>query len=258
LQFRYLFENFEPKHTNHRKPGGETMVNKYAIIGLISSVLVFTSAYAQDWRNSPLKSKTSNEWRKKPYASGTSDSWRKSPLNSNDSQLRWNKNKWGKSRLNWRNSNTRWDKKNWQDSSTYWRNFRNKWDKENWRDNLLNWRNSPLEWKYNRKKYERGSTKQEIKEWKSPKIQKLPGDTEETKKEPNVEENLKPHMEIVVSDDNISKGSTTQTAKHSSAKEFSVVVYGSEGVKLIKKSEPITKKLDDRAIVIYGGSNSGN
>jgi len=66
------------------------MISKYAIIGLTSLVLIVTAAYAQEWRNSPVKSKTSNECRKKPYTEKTSNSWRKSPLNSNDSQLRWN------------------------------------------------------------------------------------------------------------------------------------------------------------------------
>ena len=245
------------KHFNHRHFGGETMLHKYAIIGLISSVLVFTPAYAQDWRNSPLKSKTSNEWRKKPYTSGTSNSWRKSPLNSNDSQLRWNKNKWEKSRLNWRNSNTRWDKKKWQDSLTNWHNSPNRWNKEKWRDNPLNWRNSDLEWKNNRKRYDRGSARQEIKEWGSPKIQEPPSDIKETKAEPSAKEDLKPQMEIVVSDDNISKDSVAEAAKSSSAKDNSIVVYSSEGVKLIQPGQSNIKQFDDGTIIIYG-TNSEN
>jgi hypothetical protein len=236
---------------------GKTMVHKYAIIGLISSVLIFPSAHAQDWRNSPLKSKTSNEWRKKPYTTGTSDKWRKSGLHSNDSQLRWNKSKWEKSKIYWRNSSTRWNKKNWEDSPLNWRNSPNRWNKENWRYNPLNWRNSDLEWKNNRKRYESGSAKQDIKEWGSPETQTLPSDTEEKKEEAKTEEDLKPQIEIITADENISEGSITATAKHFSAKDNSIVMYSSKGVELIEQSELITKKYDDGTIVIYG-SNSGN
>jgi hypothetical protein len=233
------------------------MIPKYVISGLTFLVLIFTSAFAQDWRNSPLNSKNSDAWRNKPYTGQTSDSWRKSPLNSNDSQLRWNKNQWQKSKLNWRNSNTRWNKKNWQDRPTNWRNSPNKWNKEKWRDNPLNWRNSDLEWKNSRRRLEPESAKQEIKEWGSPKIQELPSDTEETKAEPSAKEDFKPQMEIVVSDDNISKGSITEATKHFSAKDNSIVVYSSEGVKLIQPDQSNIKQFDDGTVVIYG-TNSDN
>ena len=227
------------------------MINKYALIGMISSFLIVTSVYAQDWRNSPLKSKTSNEWRKKPYTSKTSDSWRKSKLNSNDSKLRWNKNKWQKSKMYWRNSGTTWNKKNWQDRPANWRNFPNIWNKEKWRNNPLNWRNSDIEWKNNRKRYERGSTQQEIKEWESPKIQESPSDIKETKKKLSAKEDLKPQMEIVVQDDSISEGSVTETTIHSSIKDYSIVVYCSEGVKLIMPDQSNVKQFDDGSIIIY-------
>ena len=233
------------------------MVRKYAIIGLISSVLIFTWAHAQDWRNSSLKSKAANDWRKKPYTTGTSDNWRKSGLRLNDSQLRWNKNKWGKSKIYWRNSSTRWNKKKWEGSPLNWRNSPNRWNKEKWRHNPLNWRNADLEWKNSRKRYESGSTKQDIKKWGSPQVQTPPNDTEEKKEEAKTEEDLKPQIVTITADENSSEGSITETTKHLSSKDNSIVIYSSEGVKLLKQSEPITKKYDDGTTVIYG-SNSGN
>lgn len=228
------------------------MINKYAIIAIISSILIITSVSAQDWRSAPLKSKTSNEWRKKPYTGKTSDSWRKSKLNSNDSQLRWNKNKWQKSKMYWRNSSTTWNKKNWQDRPTNWRNSRNKWSKEKWRDNPLNWRNSDLEWKNNRKKLERGSTQQEIKEWESPNLQPPPDNTEEKKEAPKAEKDFQPQIETIEVDDNLSDGAFTEAADYSPGKTNSIVVYGSQGVKVIKQNEPSIKKFADGSIVIYG------
>jgi hypothetical protein len=231
------------------------MIPRYAIIGLISLVFSFASAYAQDWRNSPLKSKTSNEWRNKSYTNKTSDSWRNSSLNSKNSRLRWNKNKWQNSKMYWRNSETTWNKKSWQDSSTYWRNSPNKWDKKQWRDNPLNWRNSDLEWKNSRKRLERRSAKQEIKEWGSPKTQEPPDNTEETKKAPEAEEDLKLQIEIIAVDNTRSKDST-ETAKYPTGQKNSIVVHSSDGVRQITQGEPITKKFDDGSIVIYGSQSN--
>jgi hypothetical protein len=232
------------------------MVHRYAIIGLISLVFSFTSAYGQDWRNSPLKSKTSNEWRNKSYTSKTSDSWRNSSLNSKNSRLRWNKNKWQNNKMYWRNSETTWNKKSWQNRSTYWRNSPNKWNKKQWRDNPLNWRNSDLEWKNSRKRLERRFAKQEIKEWGAPGAQEPPNNTEETEKAPEAEEDLKPQIEIIAVDDTISKDSSTETAKYSTGQKNSITVYSSDGVKQITQGEPITKKFDDGSIVIYGSQSN--
>jgi hypothetical protein len=234
---------------------GETMVHRYAIIGLIFLILILTSASAQDWRDSPLKSKTSNEWRNKSYTSKTSDSWRNSSLNSKNSRLRWNKNKWQNSKMYWRNSETTWNKKSWQDSSTYWRNSPNKWNKKQWSDNPLNWRNSDLEWKNSRKRLERGAAKQEIKEWATPKTQESPNNTEKIKEAPKAEEDLKPQIEIISIDDTISKDSSTEAAKYHTGKNNSIVMYSSDGVKQITQGEPVTKKFDDGSIVIYGSQS---
>jgi hypothetical protein len=231
------------------------MISKTVIAGLTFLVLILTSAFAQDWRKSPLNSKNSDAWRNRPYTGKTSDSWRKSRLNSNDSQLRWNKNKWQKSKMHWRNSSTTWNKKNWQDRPTHWRNSANKWNKQQWRDNPFNWRNSDLEWKNNRKRYERGSIRQEIKEWESPNVQKPPDNTEEKKEAPQAEEDLQPQIEIIEVDDNLSDDAFTEAADDSSDQKNLIVVYGSQGVKVIQQSEPSIKKFDDGTIVIYGSSS---
>jgi hypothetical protein len=236
--------------------GGEKMINKLAIISFVTSVLVFTSAYAQDlrnsWRDSPLKSKTSNQWRKKPYTSGTSDSWRKSPLHSNDSELRWNRKTWEKSRLNWRDSNTSWDKKNWQKRSTNWRNSPNRWNKDKWQNNPLNWRNSDLEWKNSRRKYNRGSTQKEIKEWESPNVKTPPDNTDDQKEATKAEEGFQPRIEIIEVDDNLLDDAFTEAIDYSSGKTNSIMMYGSQGVKVVKQNEPGIKKFNDDSIVIFG------
>jgi hypothetical protein len=64
-------------------------------------------------------------------------------------------------------------------------------------------------------------------------------------------------MEIVVSDDNISKGSITEATKHFSAKDNSIVVYSSEGVKLMQPDQSNIKQFDDGTVIIYG-TNSDN
>jgi hypothetical protein len=229
------------------------MIPKTVIAGLTFLVFIFTSAFAQDWRNSPLNSKNSDAWRNQPYTGKTSDSWRKSGLNSNDSQLRWNKNNWQKSNMYWRNTGTTWNKKNWQDRPTHWRNSANKWNQQQWRGNPLNWRNSDLEWKNNRKRYERGSTQQEIKEWVSPNVQTPPDNTEEKKEAPEAEEDFQPQIEIIEVDDN--DDAFTEAADDSSGKTNSIVVYGSQGVKVIQPSEPSIQKFDDGMIVIYGSGS---
>jgi hypothetical protein len=149
------------------------------------------------------------------------------------------------------------EQKKWEDNPLNWRKSPNRWNKEKWRHNPLNWKNSDLEWKNSRKRYESGSAKQDIKEWGLPQTQTPPRDTEEKKEESKTEEDLKPQIVTITTDENFSEGSITETAKHFTAKDNSIVVYSSEGVKLIKQSEPITKKYDDGTTVICG-SNSTN
>jgi len=144
------------------------MINKSTIfIALSSLALICTSAYAQgwkdNWRNSPLTTKTSNEWRNKSYITKTSDRWRNSPLSARQSQ-----------------SKLRWNTRKWQKSPTYWRNnpyikrpvasdrWQNRWDKRKWRYSPLNWRNSELRYKNTIKRYESGSVLPEVKEWVAP------------------------------------------------------------------------------------------
>jgi hypothetical protein len=143
------------------------MINKSTIIALSSLALIFTSAYAQDWkgkwRNSPLTTKNSNEWRKKPYISKISDSWRNSPLSArqSESKLRWNKGRWQKSSINWRN-------RPYVKRPVNWNSWQNRWDKRKWRYSPLNWRNSELRYKNTIKRYESGSIFQEVREWVAP------------------------------------------------------------------------------------------
>ena len=146
------------------------MIKKSIIIALSALSLIYTSAYAQGWkdgwRNSPLTSTTSNEWRHKPYTTKPSDSWRSSPFSARQSE-----------------SNLRWNKDKWQNSPSYWRNnpylkkplasdkWQNRWDKRKWRYNPLNWRYSELGYKNTIRNYESESVIQEVREW-------VPSDTE--------------------------------------------------------------------------------
>jgi hypothetical protein len=231
------------------------MINKSTIVAMICLALICTSVNAQevkkrnwqdDWRSNPNASKTSNEWRKKPYVGKTSDSWRNSPSSARQSQskLRWDKSGYEKSSMNWRNNPSvkkPIDSDSWQ----------NRWDKKKWRDSPLNWRHSDLEWKKNRKNLEGGTTKKKIKAWGAPKTQELASDAEEIFEETEVQKDIKPQMEVVFADDNVSSDSITEVGKYSIGKDNSFIVYNAEGVKVIKPGKPITKKLDDGAIVIY-------
>jgi hypothetical protein len=231
------------------------MINKSTIVAMIFLALICTSVHAQEvkkrnwqdsWRSNPNASKTSNEWRKKPYVGKTSDSWRNSPLSTKQSQskLRWDKSGYEKSTMNWRNNPSvkkPVDSDSWQ----------NRWDKKKWRDSPLNWRHSDLEWKKNRKNLERGATKQKIKEWKATKEQELASDAEKTLEETEFQKDLKPQMEVISVDDNISDDSMTKAAKYSNGKDSSITVYNTEGVKIIKPDKPITKKFDDGSIIVY-------
>jgi hypothetical protein len=141
------------------------MIKKSTIIIALSSLaLICTSSYAQDWkdnwRNSPLTSKTSNEWRNKPYTTMPSDSWRNSPLSARQSQskLRWNTSKWQKSPSYWRNNP--YIKR--PVASNEWQN---RWDKRKWRYSPLNWRYSELGYKNTVRNNESESVIQEVREW---------------------------------------------------------------------------------------------
>ena len=157
---------------------------KKSIIALSSLTLICASAYAQswedNWRNSPLTSKTSNEWRNKPYTTMPSDSWRNSPLSARQSQskLRWNTRRWHKSPSYWRNNP--YIKRPL--SSDMWQN---RWDKRKWRYSPLNWRYSDLEYKNTIRNYESGSVIQEIREWVPSDVESektsVPEETEEKK-----------------------------------------------------------------------------
>ena len=52
-------------------------------------------------------------------------------------------------------------------------------------------------------------------------------------------------------DDNISNDSKTKVDKYSTDQDNSIMVYGTEGAKVINPGKPITKKFDDGSIVIY-------
>lgn len=231
------------------------MIYKSTIVAMICLALICTSTYAGEvrkgdwkdtWRNNPNASKTSNAWRKKPYVGKTSDSWRNSPVSAKQSQskLRWDKSGYEKSSMNWRNNPS--VKKPINSSS-----WQNRWDKKKWRDNPLNWRNSDLEWKKSRKNLERGVTTPKIKEWGSSKVQKLASDAEKPVEEPEDEKDLKPQMEVISVDDNISNESKTKVGKYPTDHDNSIMVYDSEGAKVVKPGKPITKKLDDVSTIIY-------
>jgi hypothetical protein len=159
------------------------MIKKSTIIIALSSLaLICTSSYAQDWkdnwRNSPLTSKTSNEWRNKPYTTMPSDSWRNSPLSARQSQskLRWNTNKWQKSPSYWRNNP--YIKR--PVASNEWQN---RWDKRKWRYSPLNWRYSELGYKNTVRNNESESVIQGIREWVPSKVKSEKPSVPEKKKE---------------------------------------------------------------------------
>ncbi len=140
------------------------MINKYTILITLSYLtLIFTSAFAQDWkdtwRSSPLTTKTSNEWRNKPYTTKTSDSWRNSPFSARQSQsnLRWNRGKWQKSPSYWRN-------KPYTERPVVSDKWQNRWNKTRWRYSLINWKYSQLRYKNTMEKYEGGTVIQEVRE----------------------------------------------------------------------------------------------
>jgi hypothetical protein len=229
------------------------MIYKSTIVAMICLALISTSTYAEEvrkrdwkdkWRNIPNASKTSNEWRKKPYVGKASDNWRNSPLSTKQSQskLRWDKGGYEKSSMNWRNNPyviKPIDSGSWQ----------NRWDKKKWRDNPLNWRNSDLEWKKSRKNIERGVTTRKIKEWGSTKVQEFASDAEKTVEEPE-EKDLKPQMEIISLDRNSLNDSKTRVGKYYTGQDNFIMVYDTEGAKVIKPGKPITKKFDG-SIVLY-------
>ena len=66
-------------------------MNKITAIFIGCVIILGAHAYADDWRDSPLTSKTSDYWRKSPLSSKPSNHWIDSPLNSKDSRLRWDK-----------------------------------------------------------------------------------------------------------------------------------------------------------------------
>jgi len=162
------------------------MIKKSTIIIAFSSLaLIFTSAaYAQgwkdNWRNSPLTTKTSNEWRNKPYITKTSDSWRNSPLSAKQAE-----------------SKLRWSRSKWQNSPSYWRNkpyierpvasdqWQNRWDKRKWRYSPLNWRYSELGYKNTIRRYESEPIVREVREWVPSDVESaktsVPEETEEKK-----------------------------------------------------------------------------
>ena len=150
------------------------MINKSTIIVTLSSLaLICTSAYAQgwkdNWRNSPLTTKTSNEWRNKPYTTKTSDSWRNSPLSARqaESKLRWSRSKWQNSPSYWRN-------KPYMERPVASDKWQNRWDKRKWRYSPLNWRYSELGYKNTIRKYESEPIVREVREW-------VPSDVESAK-----------------------------------------------------------------------------
>ena len=231
------------------------MIYKSTIVAMICLVLISTSTYAGDvrkydwkdtWRNGPNSSKNSNAWRKKPYVGKTSDDWRNSPISAKQSQskLRWDKTRYEKSSMNWRNKpyvKKPIDSGSWQ----------NRWDKKKWRDSPNNWRNSDLEWKKSRKNLEPGVTAPKIKEWGAPKVQEIAKDAGKPVEEPEDKKDLKPQMEVISVDNNISNESKTKNGKYSTGHNNSIMVYSSEGAKVIKPGKPTTKKLDDGSTVIY-------
>jgi hypothetical protein len=139
------------------------MIKKSTIIIAFSSLaLIFTSAYAQgwkdNWRNSPLTTKTSNEWRNKPYTTKTSDSWRNSPLSAKqaESKLRWSRSKWQNSPSYWRN-------KPYMERPVASDKWQNRWDKRKWRYSPLNWRYSGLRYKNTMSRYESEPNVREVR-----------------------------------------------------------------------------------------------
>lgn len=58
-------------------------------------------------------------------------------------------------------------------------------------------------------------------------------------------------MEVISVDDNISNESKTKVGKYPTDHDNSIMVYDSEGAKVVKPGKPITKKLDDVSTVIY-------
>jgi hypothetical protein len=136
--------------------------NSTIIVTLSSLALICTSAFAQDWkdnwRNSPLTTKTSNEWRNRPNTTKTSDSWRNSPLSARqfESKLRWNKSKWQKSPSYWRNNP-------YAERPVTSDRWQNRWDKRKWRYSPLNWRYSGLRYKNTMSRYESEPNVREVR-----------------------------------------------------------------------------------------------
>jgi hypothetical protein len=139
------------------------MIKKSTIIIALSALsLICTSAYAQgwkdNWRNSPLTSKTSNKWRNKPYTTKTSNSWRNSPLSArkSESKLRWNRSKWQASPSYWKN-------KPYVERPVVSDKWKNRWNKIKWRYSLINWQYSGLRYKNSMSTYESEPNVREVR-----------------------------------------------------------------------------------------------
>jgi hypothetical protein len=181
----------------------QMMRYKLSIYGVVS-ILFFSLAHAQDWRESPLTSTTSDHWRSLPYTGTTSEQWRNSSLSSkySESKLRWNKDKWQKSPSYWRN-------KPYVERPVSSDRWQNRWDKRKWRYSPLNWRHSGLRYKNTMEKYEGSSDYRQIKIW-------VPADTKEEKNLilDEKKEYVKPQIETINNETNKGSENASTNAGH--------------------------------------------
>ena len=226
------------------------MIKKSTIIIAFSSLaLIFTSAYAQgwkdNWRNSPLTTKTSNEWRNKPYTTKTSDSWRNSPLSARQSE-----------------SKLRWSRSKWQNSPSYWRNkpymerpvasdkWQNRWDKRKWRYSPLNWRYSELRYKNAMSRYESESVIQEVREW-------VPSDVESEKESvpQKKKEYAKAQIETIADKAETTSEPAPQILEHT---EDYFIVYSWKDIYKLQKNVQKTVHMAQGGLVEIYSSNTEN
>ena len=220
------------------------MINKSTIIIALSSLaLICTSTYAQDWkdnwRNSPLTTKTSNERRHKPYTTKTSNIWRNYPLSArqSESKLRWNMSKWQKSPTYWKN-------KPYMERPVASDRWQNRWDKIKWRYSPLNWRFSELEYKNTIKKYEGETVIQEVRELLPSEVESEKAPIPEKKKE-----YAKAHIETITEEAETISEEASNNSGHTD--NYFTVISGTQTYRIEKNVQKTVHMAPGGLMEIY-------